>query len=138
MIRTFLRFLGILGTPLGHPRGNSSISTSILHQPPTSNQPCFVESNKFLQGVSYCVFSLLDTYIFLFSSKYTFEQIKTTNSNFLKKKSGFVDSYIQDWVFDIMNNLQMVEVSSQCNVRFTSFQVSRLLSTNLGTNVKRK
>ena len=33
MIRTFLRFLGILGTPLGHPRGNSSISTSILHQP---------------------------------------------------------------------------------------------------------
>ena len=36
MIRTFLRFLGILGTPLGHPRGNSSISTSILHQPPTN------------------------------------------------------------------------------------------------------
>ena len=61
MIRTFLRFLGILGTPLGHPRGNSSISTSILHQPPTSNQPCFVESNKFLQGVSYCIFSLCFT-----------------------------------------------------------------------------
>ena len=28
-----LWFLGILGTPWGHPRGNSSIFTSILHQP---------------------------------------------------------------------------------------------------------
>ena len=30
---SFSRFLGILWTLWGHPRGNSSISTSILHQP---------------------------------------------------------------------------------------------------------
>ena len=29
----FTQSLGILGTPWGHPQGNSSISTSILHQP---------------------------------------------------------------------------------------------------------
>ena len=32
-IWTFLRFLGILRTPWRHSQGNSSISTSILHQP---------------------------------------------------------------------------------------------------------